>query len=149
MSTAQEYLVAVAYFVLFLSGVLGVAIWLKKRRRDRPPVEFRLLRGPGESLRRRLVRFDEDFMFRIGGWALVPFATSLPMWLIIVRLRPENESELKTGLLFTGLAFLVGLFFGGKWALHDLFRYRNDRLGYLGEREVAEHLSAVLAKGLS
>ena len=31
--------------------------------------------------------------------------------------------------------------------MHGLKRYRDDRLGYLGEREVAEHLMPLLARG--
>jgi len=54
-----------AYFLLFVGAVVGLGKWKVKRRRDRPPVEFKFLRGPGETLRRRIAKFDEDFY---SGW---------------------------------------------------------------------------------
>ena len=61
------------YCLLFLGAVVGLAIWKTKRRRSRPPVEFKFLRGPGETLRQRMAKFDEDFLFLQGGQFRSPY----------------------------------------------------------------------------
>lgn len=60
------------YFLLLGGAVFGMALWRVKRRRNRPPVDFKFLRGPGETLRRRMAQFDEDFFLRFVLAALAP-----------------------------------------------------------------------------
>jgi hypothetical protein len=66
------FVAVAAYLLLFMGGVVGIQIWKIRRRPTRLPVAFKLLRGPGESLRRKIAEFDEDWVFRIVGAALVP-----------------------------------------------------------------------------
>jgi len=135
------------YIVLFFFSIIGLAIFIRKRRRDRPPVVFKLLRGPGETLRKRIAKYDEDMLFRIGGAAFVPLAVVLIVLWLVLKLHPATWPQLIIGLATTVVVFLLVLFFAGRWALRDLFRYSNDCLGYLGEREVAEHMQPLLANG--
>jgi len=141
------YFTFLAYIVLFFASIIGLGIWIRKRRRDRPPVVFKLLRGPGETLRKRIAKYEEDLMFRVGGAALLPVAAALAVLGIVLKIHPTTWTPLLIGLGATAVTFLTALFFAGRWALRDLFRYRNDCLGYLGEREVSEHLEPLLARG--
>jgi len=135
------------YIVLFFFSIIGLGIFIRKRRRDRPPVVFKLLRGPGESLRKRTAKYDEDLMVRVGGAAFAPLVAALIVLWIVLKLHPTTWPQFYLGAGATGATFFTVLFFAGRWALRDLFRYGNDCLGYLGEREVAEHLEPLLARG--
>ncbi len=142
----QWALIAVAaYFLLFAGAVVGIQIWKIRRRHERPPVALKLLRGPGESLRRKVEEFDEDWVFQIFRTALAPVIAALAVSGVLILIAPHTP--LNVGLGITALVFVATLIPAGRWALHDLTRYRNDRLGYLGEREVAEHLQPLLADG--
>jgi len=140
------YFSFLAYIVLFFAIIIGLAIWTRKRRRDRPPVVFKLLRGPGESLRKRIAKYDEDSIFRVGGAALAPVLAALGVLGIVLKLHPTTWPQMFLALGATAVAFIATLFFAGRWALRDLFRYSNDCLGYLGEREVSEHLEQLLMR---
>lgn len=147
MTTTQLYVIGCAYFVLFSVGVAGLAIWLKKKRKDRPPVVFKLLRGPGETLRRRLAKYDENSLLYIAAAAGTPPTVALFVLKILVWLKPQTSLQLGVGIGVAVGAFLAALYFSGRWALRGLLRYSSDRLGYLGEREVAEHLGGLIARG--
>jgi hypothetical protein len=134
-----------AYFVLFVGAVVGIQIWKIRRRHERAPIPFKLLRGPGETLRRQVAKAEEDFLFRICSAGLVPLFAALTVLGALIVIRPHTS--LPIGLGITALVFLAALVPAGRWALRDLNRYRNDHLGYLGEREVAEQLQPLLADG--
>jgi len=51
------------------------------------------------------------------------------------------------GLAIIGLAFSITLILAFRWALRDLMRYRDDNLGYLGERFVGDCLEPLKRKG--
>jgi hypothetical protein len=81
------------YIGLFIVAVGLLVLWKAKRRRERAPLEFRLLRAPGECLRRRLAKFDEDAVFRVGGAAVAPLvAASVPLWLI-AKFKPQDAAD--------------------------------------------------------
>jgi len=142
----QWALIAVAaYFLLFAGAVVGIQIWKIRRRRERPPVAFKLLRGPGETLRRRVAKSEEEFVFRVFGAASVPVFAALAVLGALIVIRPSTP--LSIGLGVTVLVFLVTLIPSARWALRDLLRSRDDHLGYLGEREVAEQMQPLSAKG--
>ena len=82
------------YFLLFICAVGGLVIWKTKRRRSRPPVGFKFLRGPGETLRRRMAKFDEDFIFRIGAAALAPVLVALVVFGSVLEYRPQTWTQL-------------------------------------------------------
>lgn len=135
------------YFLLFLGAVVGLGIWKVKRRRARPPVEFKLLRGPGETLRRRMAKFDEDFIFRIVAAALGPVLITLLVSWGVLKYRPQTWTQLWVGFGLTVLAFVATLIPAMRWALRGLMRYRDDRLGYLGERFVGDCLEPLKRQG--
>ncbi|HLP09450.1 MAG TPA: nuclease-related domain-containing protein [Opitutaceae bacterium] len=139
--------ITLAYFALFIFGALGLAIWRIKRRNTRPPLETKLLRGPGETLRKRMAEYDENLLFRlvmaamvpmvpvlVVGWAIVQFAAraGLPVWVWF-------------GILI--VAFVAALVPTVRWVLRDLDRFRAYRLGYFGERVVGEKLNELVGQG--
>ena len=136
-----------AYFLLFLGTAVGLAIWKAKRNRTKPPVEFKFLRGPGESLRQRMTKFDEDFLLRIGWAAMVPVLIAFAAFWVVGKFRPETWTQFWVGLAITGLAFVAALVLAMRWALRALMRNRDDRLGYLGERFVGDCLEPLKRQG--
>ncbi|MDP3069190.1 MAG: nuclease-related domain-containing protein [Opitutaceae bacterium] len=133
------------YLVLFLIGVGGIGFWRIKRRRETPPLEFKLLRGPGESLRQRMNKFDQDFLLQVGGAAIAPVAAGLVTVGLLAWLAPQLQPSY--GLAIIAAVFIGALVASGNWALRRLLRDRDDRLGYLGERSVGETLGELVERG--
>lgn len=134
----------IAYFVSFILIVGSLFLWRIWRRKERPPEKFKLLRGPGETLRRRVQKADEDLFLYIStgafaplflGWGILILATRLPKALVL----PGAGVAL---LVFGGSLLVAGLLL-----FRFLHRRRNDFLGYLGERLVVEHLEPLASQG--
>ncbi len=142
---ATHLIFLVGYILLFVFGVAGFWFWRAMRRGERPPVEFRLLRGPGESLRRRMLRADEEMTFIMIGAAFVPLVVGVLTRWLLVWLAPHLR--LAFGLAIMAVPTLVVLFYVGRYCLERLTRYRHDRLSYLGERAVGEVLAPLVAGG--
>jgi hypothetical protein len=136
------------YFLLFFGTAVGLFIWRARRHGGRPPVKFKLLRAPGETLRRKLAEFDENLLFLTGGAAIAPFAASLAvfaamrLWFI-----PTTEIQFRIWVGALIAPFVVTLVVSMRWLMSQLRRYRDLRLGYLGEREVGEQLLPLSASG--
>jgi hypothetical protein len=138
----------VGYFLLFTASVLGFAIWRVKRYRVRPPLEFKLLRGPGETLRRQMAAYDENMLFHMGGAAFAPPLIAGGVFLAWMHwFKPTSNVQAVLCLGISGALFLIVLVLSFRWALKDFYQYRNDRLGYLGERAVAEELAPLERQG--
>ena len=141
-------LIFAAYGLLFASACVGLAFWRVHQRREKPPVEFKLLRGPGETLRRRLAKFEENHIFFVSSWALAPlvafFLVSL-FWLKIYK--PETWPQVYVWTGISVLIFAGALLIAIRRVVMGLFRNRADRLGYLGERFVAEKIAPLEREG--
>jgi hypothetical protein len=133
-----------AYFTSFLLIVGAVFFWRIRRRKERPPEKFKLLRDPGETLRRRVQKAGEDMFFYLSiaafgplflGWGILVLAGHLPRTLVL------------PGAAFALLVFGGTLIVAGTGVFQFLHRRRNDFLGYLGERLVAEHLESLASQG--
>ncbi len=131
----------VLIFILYTSA-------RKRERRERHPFpdDLRVMRSPGESQRRVLEKLNEDLpeltMFGSVMVILIAFAPmALAHWLGVGR-----ESQLWA--ILAGIILLIGgtiilirkLF----WVLKEI---RNRRLGYFGERVVAEVLDGLRGEG--
>ena len=132
------------YCLLFFGSVVAVLFWRARQRRERPPVNFEFLRGPGESLRRRNAKFDENLVFWIGGAALAPLCVAGVLFRGVLLL---PRSFLFAGLIVVGVIMIAGVLLSGAVFYRRLQRWRADFLGYLGERMVGEHLEPLLAQG--
>lgn len=141
------YIGTCVYVVAFIVAVGSIFFWKIKQRGGRRPVDFKLLRGPGETLRRRIAKFDEDAILIFGKAALFPLAATLPLFSLVGKLRPQTWTSLGASVGFVLIVFVLLLAVSGKWMFGQLKRYRDDCLGYLGEREVAEHLMPLVARG--
>ena len=144
-NVTTQLLFLVGYTAVFALVCVAFWVWRIKRRGEKPPVEFKLLRGPGESLRRRMAKSDEELIFIVGGAALAPIIAGLGMLQLLVWLTPRLS--LFYGLMVTAIPAGVVLFFAGRFIMRTFSRYRNDRLGYLGERAVGEALEPLIASG--
>lgn len=140
--------VVIAYVVIFSVFTVGTWVWHIKRRRQRPPIQFKFLRGPGESLRRRVAKFDENGLFYLAGAALAPPTISIP---VIISF--QDVWEITTWERFyirAGIAaalFIGSLVLSLRWLFARLDRWRSDYLGYLGERAVGEALAPLAGNG--
>jgi len=138
-----------AYILAFMICNLAVFTFKIRRKGGRPPVEFKLLRGPGESLRRRIKKFDDEFAWRIF------LAATLPILLAGIALqgaaaaRPQSYLEVWAVLVAPVLVLAGSLVLAGIYLYRSFVRYRNDSLGYLGERHVAELMEPLLREGYS
>jgi hypothetical protein len=133
-----------AYVIAFILITGGIFWWSTARKKDRPPEKFKLLRGAGETQRRRVQKADENLFLYIFGGAFVPVLVGWSVLLLAVYL-PKR-------LILFGAALAVVCFIASTiGATILLFRFlhrrRNDLLGYLGERAVAEYLEPLVAHG--
>ncbi|HVS54605.1 MAG TPA: nuclease-related domain-containing protein [Opitutaceae bacterium] len=139
------FVVFIGYWVVYIGLIIGIISWVRWRRKTRWPFKDsdKLLREPGESLRRKIVQLDERATLEIGG-ALVVGALAWPtiLWFIA-----------KTGLrgapawIGPGCGLLV-VAFGAAWRIYRLLNERRNRLlGWFGERIVAEKLRPLAVRG--
>ncbi len=133
--------------LLFLCLSAGVLVWKFMRRAVRPPLPLKVLRGPGETLRRRTVKFDEVLLQRIGAAALLPFGGGCLLLWLIVRIFPAAPATELIALTVATVGFVAGFIAILRWALRDIERYRDDRLAYLAGLEVAEQLLPLVSRG--
>ena len=125
--------------------ITGIIFWWSTaRKKERPPEKFRLLRGPGETQRRRVQKADENLFSWFFGGAFIP--------LVIASLVLLLAMQLPKSLVLVGAAVAAVLFVASTvcviiMLLRFLNRRRNDLLGYLGERAVAEHLEQLRQSG--
>ena len=140
------FLIISGYTALFL-GIIGLMLWLRNRsREDRTPFpeNTRLLRGPGESLQRKVRELDEQVTDAIVIGLFIPILAlgvglALFLWLKNI-----------WGLIAAGIGFLVLAVLMVQQArrvVSVLDRLRNYRLGLFGERIVAEHLEPLKITG--
>jgi hypothetical protein len=132
------------YCLLFFAAVVSLLIWRSRQRRERPPAKFELLRGPGESLRRRVQGFDENLLFWIVGTAFLPLFVGVGLAQLVLKL---PQAWQLAGLVLDGLVILAGIVVSAVVLYRRLLRWRADFLGYLGERTVGEHLGPLLTHG--
>ena len=133
-----------AWVIAFMLITFAAFWWWTARKKDRPPEKFRLLRGPGETQRRRVQNTDENLFLYIFGGAFAP--------LFIAGLFLLMSINLPKRFVLLGAAIGAASFTGGTICavialLRFLNRRRNDLLGYLGERAVAEYLEPLRESG--
>jgi hypothetical protein len=140
---------ALGYLGLFAGTVALLVVLRARSSQERTPFpdNTRLLRAPGESLRRRLVELDEklldQFVLTIG----LPAVAYGALLYLSAQLRADHP-YLALTLVWLGLAGLLAAFYTGARRLIGLIDLRrNLRLGYFGERVVAEHMEPLKAAG--
>ena len=119
-------------------------LWRIWRRKERPPEKFKLLRGPGETLRRRVQKADDDLFLYVSTAAFAPLFLS---WGVLVLAARLPKAFVLAGAGVALFVFGGTLLIAGMLLFRFLHRRRNDFLGYLGERLVAEHLEPLVGEG--
>lgn len=129
--------------VLFLGGATLLRV---RGRRDRQPFATgqHLLRGPGESLSRRLQAHRQAGMADILAALVLPVAASVVFFLIVTHLEGAGQT---LALLATACAFAAALAFLVGRLLTRVSQMRNLYLGHFGERVVAEALEPLKSAG--
>jgi hypothetical protein len=140
---------------LLLTGVFGYGVllavasavlfqWRLRSRSHRPPVEFKLLRGPGELSLRTVRRLETNLPVVLLGGVTLPLFVGLALLLYVASL--TGAARFTTAVL-GGLAFLAGLYLCGRHVLRQINLRRDLELRYLGERAVAEELAPLIPAG--
>jgi hypothetical protein len=138
-------LLALALYLAAYALCLGVLwLWRVNRRRERPPVAPKLLRGPGESLRWRLQRLDDALLLHAFGAAFLPMGVFVGGLMLALNL-PASERD--PAMLGAFVLFMVTLLFSGRWMLQKFTLRRDCHIGLLGEKIVAEALAPLTAEG--
>ncbi len=138
------YAYLVGYILLYFGVVAGIWIWRQRRRLERPPVPEKLLRAPGEALRKKIERFDDLLLFHLVGAALVPLLVMIVGLWAVDGVKPDARPWALTGL-FVFLALV--LFISARWLVLILAQRRDHALGFFGERVVGETLDTLRSKG--
>jgi hypothetical protein len=129
-----------AYFITFVFIALGLFLWCANRRKERPPEKFKLLRGPGETQRRRVQKADEDMLQY---FVFAAFAPIVAFGMLLLMAGWLSKSFLIPIAVLAVLIFVLTFVLSVRRLFQFLQRRRDDLLGYLGERAVAEQLDVL------
>lgn len=132
------------YGLLLSTASAALFQWRLRSRHRRPPVEFKLLRGPGELSLRALRKVEAQLPLTLLAAVLLPLFFGLALLLYVPLL--EGAAQFATAVL-GWLAFAVLVFFAGRYVYRILNLRRDLEMRYLGERAVAEELAPLLAQG--
>lgn len=143
-TTLKAALFLLGYVLLpFVLGALFLLLGIRKRG-ERPPVEFVLRRGPGESLRRKIAKMDEDMPMQLLLFSILPL---LAGWLVLLTVGKFGTATSMVSLVLAAVILLLGMVGTCIWTLRHFKTRRNYLLGYLGERAVAEELEPLTRDG--
>ncbi len=130
--------------MLTLLGIVWIWRWMRSFQKERAPVSEKLLRPAGESLRRELEKLDEQLNDNLIWTFFGPgFVTA---FLVVSKPMPKPVSRVS----IIAIALLIGAawFAFQVWKMIGLIqRRRNYRLGFAGERAVAEELNQLMLDG--
>lgn len=134
------------YATIFLSLVAGGAFWRRRSRKDRVPFpnNANLLRGPGESLRRKLIALDEKSTFEILiAFGIPPLVGATLAWVAVHLAGPAQLVAFCVALI----GLLASLIYVTRRLISGIDIWRNVNLGYFGERIVGEALEPLKSAG--
>lgn len=143
MDTFSGYPYLVGYLLVYFAVVGGVWAWQLKCQRERAPVAEKLIRGPAESLRRQLDRFDRTLLFHLVGSALVPLLVAiLGLWFA------ANASSTARLAIVIGLLVVLAavLYASARWLIRLLGERRELRQRWFNARAVAEAIEPLRAR---
>ena len=140
-----SFVIIIGYLIVYCGLSLGGIAWLRWRRKTKWPFKEsdKLLRGPGEGLRRRIAQFDEMF---VGEYIAAIFVALIgwPIFASIAKL--VGLTGWKAFAVIVGGLLLVAV--ASAWRCMRLWKKRaNCYLGWFGERLVAEKLRPLQLNG--
>lgn len=132
------------YALLFLAVFFAIVIGMKKWHGRRWPLEDKLMRGPGETLRKELMKRQENEFLQVLKNIWAPLA--VPVLLANgVAWMPEEQRWV--GIVGLMVLFVVMLVMRMRALIKWWQDTANYELGYYGERVVAEHLEPLKGRG--
>lgn len=135
----------VGYVLTYIAALIGGISFVRWRRKTKWPFKEsdKLLRGPGEGLRRKLSELDETLMREFIGSLFVALFCWPLFEFLARRVGLSGRGFWLGGLL--GLVLVAG---AGAWRCVRLWQKRSDYyLGWFGERLVAEKLRPLQLQG--
>lgn len=146
MFTVLQWVLLGSLFVpaLTVLGLVSILRWVRLRKRERSPVSDKLLRSPGESLRKEIEKMDEHINDILIWTFFGPAFFAAVLMLFNSGLKPSDSSVI-VAIIVPAAAAVFGLLI---WRLIYLLNRRRDfRLGFAGERAVAEELNQLMLDG--
>jgi hypothetical protein len=140
------FIFVIAAIILFGVMMMGIIYWLRWRRKTKWPfkTDDKLLRAPGEDLKRRIADLDERLVFEVITGICVGLTCMGIFAGMVVKTASLNPVQ-SVGLGCT--AMLISYSISG-WRVARIWQRRqNNYLGWYGERYVAEWLEPVKLQG--
>ena len=146
MLNPQYWILLASMFVPMgaLLSIVWVSNWRRSLGKERPPVSEKLLRPAGESLRQKLEKLDEQINETLL-WIFLGPALVTAILLIQSPAPQLSKSYGAVGILLT--AALAAFVFLLRKLLRLINVRRDFRLGFAGERAVAEELNQLMLDG--
>lgn len=130
--------------MLTLLAIVWGWCWMRGFQKERPPVSEKLLRPAGENLRRELERLDEQLNDNL---ILIFFGPGVVTAFLVVS-KPVTKPGSSVSIAVIALLIGAAWFAWQLWKIIGLIqRRRNYRLGFAGERAVAEELNQLMLDG--
>ena len=146
MTTIQLIAIALAFVPTILVLAIVFTWFAIQVRRTRAPIKDKLLRAPGESLRRQIEKFDNDTQMNLCLLLLLYGPGCLLLLATFAKLRLKSPHLLAEIIVFSALLLIVTLVFAWK-IIKVLTHQRNLSLGFRGERAVGEELNKLMLDG--
>jgi hypothetical protein len=143
--TNQFILVALALMPAFIIAG-AVYVWSRiQTRGNRAPVKDKLLRSPGESLRRQMEKFDEN----LPSYICLALLYGPVCFLALAGYAKSRiqSPHLAAELVALSVLVLPGMLLLTRKAIQMIAQQRNLSLGFRGERAVGEELNKLMFDG--
>jgi hypothetical protein len=131
--------------LLFGVACVGGLFIVRRRRKTRWPFKEtdRLLRGPGEGLRHRLVASNEKFLIEFVAYAMAV----LLVWPTVAFIGRAMGASTSATLVSIVIALLIVTAVSASRVIRLAMRWGDDYLGWFGERLTAEKLLPLQSLG--
>lgn len=143
--TTETVFIILGYLALFFAFSIG-GIWqLRRRRKTKWPFKEsdKLLRGPGESLRRKVEGYDQKFAM-IYGCSIAGALLIWPIARISTKAIGLSDAQVTSVAAF---ALVIYALLVAWWVIHLWKERAGYYLGWFGERLVAEKLRPLQRAG--
>lgn len=142
MNTLLIQFIPVALFLGSLSVPFGIVLWIRyQRKHRRNPLNYQMLRAPGESIRKRIELLNDDVDQYLTFSGIAPL---LCYSMFLTTRYVANIQILPILFVIMGVGFLA--YFG--FRLNKVFRQRhNEQLGLDCERAVGQELNQLMLDG--
>lgn len=141
-------IIFVGYTIAVISLFLGLVWWRMKNRPTRHPLgsDAKLQRQAGEHLRKKSEDLMEKLFNRLAALILLPpLAFVFPFWVV----KPFHKVGDVGLLVASGALLLAALIWALRWGFQVCDEFQNYRLGWFGERMVADQLDVLKSLGFS